>query len=156
MSPDDVTFSHPDAWIDMFQGRPNHPPFPKDPVWWNRSGLVPSLANLYDPSAHARVRRQLAPAFTTRALRDQEPILQRYTNLLVERLREMVGTEVDIVPWFNFATFDVFSDLAFGESFDCLQNSRYHPWVCRHLQQHQDDRIYGYSALSPMGRLRPC
>ncbi len=29
----------------------------------------------------------------------------------------------------NFFTVDVIGDLAFGKSFDCLQNSEYHPWV---------------------------
>lgn len=66
-------------------------------------------------------------------------MLQKLTNLLVERLRENVesstqgnnGTEVeiDIAPWFNFTTFDIFGDLGFGESFDCLENSRYHSWI---------------------------
>lgn len=36
---------------------------------------------------------------------------------------------LDIVPWFNYTTFDIFGDLAFGESFECLQNSKLHPWI---------------------------
>lgn len=85
------------------------------------------------------MRKILSPSFTTRALRAQEPVLQKFTNLLVERLREKVEcstekgngteTEVDIAPWFNFTTFDIFGDLGFGESFDCLQNSQYHSWI---------------------------
>jgi cytochrome P450 len=39
------------------------------------------------------------------------------------------GKVVDMTPWFHFTTFDIFGDLGFGESFDCLQNSRYHPWI---------------------------
>jgi cytochrome P450 len=37
--------------------------------------------------------------------------------------------ELDIAPWFHYTTFDIFGDLGFGESFDCLQHSRYHPWI---------------------------
>lgn len=75
------------------------------------------------------------PGFTTGALREQEPILHLYTNLLVEKLTERVEdgpegfAELDIAPWMNFTTFDIFGDLGFGESFDCLQQSKYHPWV---------------------------
>lgn len=54
----------------------------------------------------------------------------------MERLREIINgsgpethVNIDMAPWFNFTTFDVFGDLGFGESFDCLENSRYHPWV---------------------------
>ena len=81
------------------------------------------------------MRKALSPAFTPRALRAQEPFIHRYVNLLVERLRETVlnndkpDDEIDIGPWLNFATFDIFGDLGFGESFDCLENSRYHPWI---------------------------
>lgn len=36
---------------------------------------------------------------------------------------------VNLTAWFNFATFDIIGDLAFGEPFNCLAESRYHPWV---------------------------
>lgn len=82
------------------------------------------------------MRKLLTPGFTARALRDQEPIVQRYVNLLIERLQEQVGkdakaspAENDLVPWLNYTAFDIFGDLGFGESFDCLQNSKYHPWI---------------------------
>lgn len=34
-----------------------------------------------------------------------------------------------MVSWFNWTTFDLIGDLAFGESFGCLENVRMHPWV---------------------------
>lgn len=34
-----------------------------------------------------------------------------------------------MTTWFHFTTFDIFGDLGFGESFDCLQTSKYHPWI---------------------------
>lgn len=63
----------------------------------------------------------------------------RYVNLLVHKLQEVPRTstgspdeayaDVDVTSWFHFLTFDIFGDLGFGESFDCLQTSKYHPWV---------------------------
>uniref|UniRef100_A0A1Y1MUP6 Cytochrome P450 n=2 Tax=Photinus pyralis TaxID=7054 RepID=A0A1Y1MUP6_PHOPY len=100
-----------------------------------------SLISAIDIQSHARIRKALAPGFTQRALKAQEPILQLYVNLLIERLCEYVqrtsidkdtdskASDVDIVPWLNFTTFDIFGDLGFGESFDCLHHSKYHPWV---------------------------
>ncbi|XXH00551.1 hypothetical protein Hte_006899 [Hypoxylon texense] len=137
IAPNEVTFAQPEAWADIFQLRPGHQQFLKDPVWWKRQpGHPESLISAIEVEPHARIRKALAPGFTPRALRGQEPILQRYVNLLVERLSEVVtksqgtqGVEIDIGPWFNFVTFDIFGDLGFGESFDCLQNSRYHPWI---------------------------
>ncbi|KAI1498014.1 cytochrome P450 [Biscogniauxia marginata] len=137
IAPDEVTFAQTEAWNDIFHLRPDHQQFLKDPTWWRTQPNMPkSLISAIDPESHARIRKLLAPGFTPRALRSQEPILHRYVDLLVERLREYAGrspnekgAEINIVPWFNFTTFDIFGDLGFGESFDCLQNSRYHPWI---------------------------
>jgi cytochrome P450 len=136
IAPNEVTFSSPEAWNDIFQHATGHPEFPKDPVWWRKQSDKPNtLPNAIDTKTHTRFRKALAPAFTPRALQSQEPILHRYVDLLVERLRELTqdssteSVEVDMTSWFNFTAFDIFGDLGFGESFDCLQDSKYHPWI---------------------------
>jgi hypothetical protein len=63
---------------------------------------------------------------------DQEPIIGSYIGQLMDRLKRDCGNgtqQIDMVRWFNFTTFDIIGDLSFGEPFDCLQNSDYHPWV---------------------------
>ncbi|KAK3695835.1 cytochrome P450 [Podospora appendiculata] len=134
IAPNEVTFAQPEAWDEIF--RPPQGQFLKDPIWWRRPpGKPMSLINAIEPDEHARIRKALAPGFTPRALKAQEPFIQRYVTLLADRLGETVlaepssRVEIDIGPWFNFATFDIFGDLGFGESFDCLQNSRFHPWI---------------------------
>lgn len=139
IAPNEVTFADEAAWTDIFQTRTDSEQFLKDPLWWSRQpGQPNSLLSAIDPEEHANMRKLLAPAFTTRALRAQEPIILQYVNLLVERLQELVAAaedsdeeaaEIDMTPWFHFTTFDVFGDLGFGESFDCLQSSKYHPWI---------------------------
>ena len=34
-----------------------------------------------------------------------------------------------MVSWYNFTSFDLIGDLAFGEPFHCLENSKTHPWI---------------------------
>ncbi|PYI08317.1 cytochrome P450 [Aspergillus sclerotiicarbonarius CBS 121057] len=135
-APDEVSFASGDAWTDIYASRPDDQQFPKDPVWWRKQpGKPDSLLSAISPSKHAHMRKLLAPAFTPRAVRTQEDVLQKYVALLVDRIRAQVeaggkgGTEMDMGPWFNFTTFDIFGDLGFGESFDCLRHSRYHPWI---------------------------
>jgi cytochrome P450 len=134
-APDEVTFSDSNAWTDIFSG---NTPFLKDPTWWKKQpGHPDSLLSAINPEQHSRMRKALWPGFTQRALRDQEPLLQKYVNLLVQRLREQVlenggGTKtagINMTPWFNYTTFDIFGELGFGESFNCLEHSRYHPWI---------------------------
>ena len=82
---------------------------------------------------HARYRRLLSHAFSEKALRQQEQLLQSYIALLIQRLRTRASSAesavIDMVQWLNFTTFDLIGDLSLGESFHCLDESRYHPWL---------------------------
>ncbi|KAI2922883.1 hypothetical protein CBS147320_6340 [Aspergillus niger] len=135
-APDEVSFASGDAWTDIYASRPDDRQFLKDPLWWRRQpGQPDTLLSAIHPAKHSRMRKLLAPAFTPRALRVQEAVIQRYASLLVDRIKDQVsvagtdGAVIDMGPWFNFTTFDIFGDLGFGESFNCLQHSQYHPWI---------------------------
>lgn len=80
---------------------------------------------------HARIRRQLSHAFSDKALREQEDLIMGYIILLIDKLSDSAasGAKVDMVKWYDFTTFDIIGDLAFGESFCSLKDSQYHPWV---------------------------
>lgn len=84
-----------------------------------------------DNEDHKRMRRLLSHAFSEKALRNQENTMKHYVNLLISKLviEAQRGSIVDIVRWYNFTTFDLIGDLAFGEPFGCLEKGGYHPWV---------------------------
>lgn len=68
-------------------------------------------------------------------------------DLLVERLKDHIkGTDgiADMVKWYNWTTFDIIGGLIYGESFDCLKNVEYHPWLAVVLQ---NIRLSSYVAL---------
>lgn len=70
---------------------------------------------------HTRMRRVLGYAFSNGALREQEPLVLKYCDLFISRLRDQITGPskgvVDIMRWFNFATFDIIGDLVFSEPF---------------------------------------
>lgn len=79
---------------------------------------------------HSRHRRLIAHAFSEKALKEQEPYFQNYVNKLITKLNGVVNQgPQNMVKWYNFTTFDLIGDLAFGEPFGCLDNDEYHPWV---------------------------
>lgn len=79
---------------------------------------------------HRRLRRLLSHAFSDRALKAQETIVADYIDLFINQLRKRSGVEpVDMVMWFNFLTFDIIGDLAFGESFGLLKSGICHQYV---------------------------
>jgi hypothetical protein len=81
---------------------------------------------------HRRLRRLLAHAFSDRALRVQEACLQGYVDLFISQLRKTAATDngvVNMVHWFNFTTFDIIGDLAFGDSFSLLKGGEWNRYL---------------------------
>ena len=133
LAPNELSFIDGQAWYDIYdhhQGRPN---FPKNPLWMAPGDDgIHSILSANDAD-HARYRRLLSHAFSEKALRQQEQLLQSYIALLIQRLRTRASSAesaiIDMVQWLNFTTFDIIGDLSLGESFHCLDESRYHPWL---------------------------
>jgi cytochrome P450 len=95
-----------------------------------------NIVTTTDIHVRARMRRLLAPSFSDKALRNQAPMLESYANTLIERLQSIYDTQkasgtvvVNMLDWVNFYAMDIIGDLAMGESFHCLHESSYHPWV---------------------------
>ncbi|CRL23879.1 Cytochrome P450 [Penicillium camemberti] len=132
IAPDELSFTDGEAWKPIYGTRVGHGQKPKDyrfyaPTVEGAPGIIES--NDID---HSRFRRLLSHAFSDSLLRGQEPIIKGYADLLIQRLHENIksGTgTVDMLAWYNFTTFDIIGDLAFGEPFGCLRNSEYHQWV---------------------------
>jgi len=74
---------------------------------------------------HARQRRALSHAFSTKALLEQEYIVTNYINVFSDKMKAFAtkGEIVNVTDWFAFTTFDIIGDMALGEPFGCL-NSR--------------------------------
>ena len=113
----------------MYAHRQGHKNFQKDLTLF---AGIDSIITANDAD-HARMRRLLGHAFSDKALREQEPLIQSYVNSLISGLhRHTQGRnkgKVDLADWYNWTTFDVVGDLSFGESFDCLKDEQYHFWV---------------------------
>ncbi|GME64949.1 hypothetical protein AJ79_03600 [Neofusicoccum parvum] len=131
IAPDELSFNDPKAWDDIYGYRPGKGEIVKDPVFYDvtSSGKLSIIGS--DTKRHGELRRLMAHGYSDRALRDQLPVIKSYADLLFAKLRHLseTGKPVDMVKWYNFLTFDVIGDLAFGESFDCLKNSEYHSWI---------------------------
>ena len=132
IAPDELTFTDPAAWRDIYPPNFMRPHEFKDkPPGKNAENLISAS----EPD-HARFRKILAPAFSDKAVRDREPMIQGHVNLLVQRFYQKIdgnhtgdGAIVDFLQWFNYVFFDIIGDYVWGSSFGCLEQAQEHPWI---------------------------
>lgn len=92
---------------------------------------------------HQRLRKIFSNAFSDQSITRQEPMLTLHARRMVDLVRREIEAQqrglaaggasgggaadgsvvMDAVQLFNFATFDIMADLAFGESLGCLDNN---------------------------------
>ncbi|KAH7386602.1 isotrichodermin C-15 hydroxylase [Cadophora sp. MPI-SDFR-AT-0126] len=113
------------AWDEIYgfrAGSKKSETFLKDRYWIAK--VDPPSMIAADGADHTRFRRLLSHAFSNKALKDQEPLIQASMDLFIDGLKKEVQVRsdgvVDLVKWFNRLTLDVIGDLTFGKSFDCL------------------------------------
>ncbi|KAI9163197.1 Cytochrome P458 monooxygenase [Paramyrothecium foliicola] len=95
-----------------------------------------SISSAHGPE-HQRLRKIFSNAFSDRAITKQEPMFSLYARQMVDLVRQEIdkaaesskSTVMDAVQLFNFATFDIMADMAFGESLGCLEKGGSNAWV---------------------------
>jgi cytochrome P450 len=130
VAPNELAFSDPQAWKDIMGHRSGGGSGNEaagagsgaEMEKWDRfylpvPGIPRDIVNA-GREEHALLRRTMAHGFSDRSMREQQPLIKGYIDLLVRRLRERAEDgkkAVDMAAWYNYTTFDVIGDLAFGE-----------------------------------------
>ncbi|CAJ0547479.1 Ff.00g042330.m01.CDS01 [Fusarium sp. VM40] len=131
VGPEDVSFITAGAFKTIYGHKSSGgKDFPKDLRNYRQGRPVTNLITANQPD-HKRMRRLLSHAFSQKALHSQEGIMRHYVDLFMTQLTERAhqGIDVNLVAWYNFATFDLIGHLTLGQSFGCLESGNYHPWV---------------------------
>jgi cytochrome P450 len=136
IAPNELSYADARAWKDIYASGSSHR-CERNRTWFMKTApSKPHSILTHDENTHARFRRAFAHSFSDRSLRDQAPVMENYVSILIEQLKSLVTSEgrvdtniIDLNQWFNYFTFDLASDLCFGESFDCMGNKKAHLWV---------------------------
>lgn len=131
ISPNELSYTDSKVWKEVYGSqKTGHGQMQKDPLHYQKHDRTPSL-HVSSDADHTRMRRLISHAFSDKALRAQEPIMQQYSDLLMMRLHEVAktGSSTNIKQWYHWTLFDLFGDLCYGESFGCLRESKSHPWI---------------------------
>jgi hypothetical protein len=103
--PNELVFTDPQAWVDIYGHRQGHQQFHKDPIHVGSVQDIPGSTTLTmaGDDEHARQRRALSHAFSQKALLEQESIIRGYVDLLIERLKpySRTGEGINMCNWFS-------------------------------------------------------
>jgi hypothetical protein len=146
IAPNELAFQTVDAWKNIYGHRvgatAGAEEMDKFHTFYRTKGEVLSISS-GSREYHGLLRRQLAHGFSDRAMREQEPLIGKYVDLLIQRLdencvdldnidpktKQPARKVLNMVSWYNWTTFDIIGDLVFGEPFGSLQRGKYDPWV---------------------------
>ncbi|POS72816.1 FAD binding domain-containing protein [Diaporthe helianthi] len=124
ISHDELSYTSSGAWRKIYTQR--SPEFSK---CLDGRGIAPATINgkysmpTENQERHGRLRRAVNPAFSERALREQEGFLQEHSNNLIAHLKKRCREgPVDITLWYNLCAFDIVSDLSIGQAAGALNN----------------------------------
>ncbi|TWU70472.1 RNA polymerase II mediator complex subunit [Metarhizium rileyi] len=158
VGPNEISFATEEAWREIYGYRPGHKEAIKDSTWYLApAGAPQNVLTSTDPVVRARMRKCLSHSLNESALNDQSAIIERYADVLISQLRDRAsrrepmpdGALINMTDWIIFFTFDVIGDLAFGETFRCLETSDYHPWVTTSFSFLKGMTFAGASRLYP-------
>lgn len=127
--PTELSYIDKAAWKDVYGYKKGGNEVPKDLAYLPDPPNGADNIIVADHEPHARFRRAFSAAFTEKALRQQEPLFQKYADLMVAKLDATGGRPLDLAKMFNFVTFDTMADLTFGEPLGLLETGAYTEWV---------------------------
>lgn len=84
--PNELSFLKVEAWKEVYSVRPGGVQLEKYIKFYKPSGRFPRSIVTAEKEEHAILRKILAPGFSDKAMREQEPIIGSYVNLLIQRL----------------------------------------------------------------------
>jgi cytochrome P450 len=103
IAPNELSYTDPKAWNDIYGHRVGKAELTKDPTFYSSVTSALSILNA-DRSRHGLLRKRASHGFSERALRSQEHVINKYADLMLARLEESVEIGkpiVNIVDWYN-------------------------------------------------------
>lgn len=123
IAPNELSFGGAETYKQIYgHTSRSHRPFLKGDFYAADPSQAPSIVRERDPKRHEEMRRSLSHAFSAKSLRLQQDLILHYVDLFVQQLTKFgtQGNGVGMDEWYNWLTFDILGDLAFGEPFDAV------------------------------------
>ncbi|KAK4194673.1 cytochrome P450 monooxygenase [Triangularia verruculosa] len=126
IAPNELVFVTPQAFRDIYgPHRKNLELFVK--TEFNTRGKdLGGIIWEEDPVRHHEVAKKLSPAFTSRAIREMEPLVNQYLDYFVNRMKELGSRPqgVGLVDWTNWLAMDLSADLSCNDKMNEMKDMK--------------------------------
>jgi cytochrome P450 len=126
ISPNQLSFCSASSWKDIYGHVGGRQQFLKSDTYQNE--YHPNIVSARDPAQHGQMRKLLSHGFSQKALMEQEDIVHEYVDLLIKQIQTHATNKPqgeEMVKWYNYITFDIIGDLAFGDPFGSLKSGMF-------------------------------
>ncbi|KAI5810728.1 cytochrome P450 [Pyronema omphalodes] len=158
VGPSQVSFNTPSSWKEIYGHIGGRKQFMKSD-FYEGDGRPKNIVSSRSIAEHGAMRKMLSNAFSAKALSEQEETIQSYVDTLVKQVGKHATGKPngeEMVKWYNWATFDIIGDLAFGDPFGCLKAGVEHSWVSSIMDATAAGSYYNvyikYIGNSPFGK----
>lgn len=134
VSPNELSFCSPGAWTAIY-GPSNKgvAKIAKNEFYdmFGAGFTIQSIGTERDPVLAHQKRELFTSALSARGLAQQEPVMQKNIDQFVTKLGKLGSGDngIDMAKWFIYLGFDILGEMAFGDSFGCVEREASHPWL---------------------------
>lgn len=88
------------------------------------AGTASTIFSIKDESIHKAKKRPVANAFSMSTMRDLEPMNDGCSEILLRKLGELAGQEIDLGKWLHWYAFDVISSITFSNCLGFMEQEK--------------------------------
>jgi cytochrome P450 len=88
------------------------------------AGTASTIFSVRDENIHKVKKRPVANAFSMSTLRELEPMNDACSEILLRKLREREGQEIDLGKWLHWYAFDVISSITFSNRLNFMEQEK--------------------------------
>ena len=118
ISTNELSFASVESWKDIYGcPRTGDPAFPKSKIYkiFGAGYKCSCIGSELDPVSHGGMKKSLSAAFSTKALAEQEHIIQQCVDGFIQTIG-LKGTKkaLNMSDWFGMISFDILGEMARG------------------------------------------
>ncbi|KAI2620575.1 cytochrome P450 [Hypoxylon sp. NC1633] len=115
VAPNELVFFRPQAFADIYTPHQKGIEAFVKTDFQNRGDDLGGIIWEEDPHRHREVARKLSPAFSSRSVRAMEPLIHKYIDYFVMKMKQLSSTDIPLSRWTNWLAMDLSADLAWNE-----------------------------------------